>query len=310
MYKGLGKGDVFLYSREGRSTKGRGVHPKLAAFPHLLEISFCRRRRAMPSHVYSRPGLQIMYLHSGTTRWTLGDRLVTLKMGEALLTGPAHAFGGEWGSVSPCVMSWILVRPKRFSKNGKLQLGPWSSLTHAEEKNIGSRLVSGGPLHLKSAEFWEPLFLELRRELDGNRWSRTAQTNRLLSLIFFQAFRKISKEKNEPSSETETRKLAGLDAALVSRLDEPWTTDLMGRAIELRVSELSRFLKTQTGLSPNRYLLFVRIRESKRLLREGKPLTRIALDCGFSSQQHFSTAFKKITGYSPSRWPAEPPLGL
>lgn len=40
----------------------------------------------------------------------------------------------------------------------------------------------------------------------------------------------------------------------------------------------------------------------ERLTSSQAPLTAIAIDAGFSSLQHFSTAFRKATGVSPSQW--------
>jgi AraC-like DNA-binding protein len=41
-----------------------------------------------------------------------------------------------------------------------------------------------------------------------------------------------------------------------------------------------------------------------RMLESNDPLTAIALDAGFASLQHFSAAFRKLTGASPSAWRA------
>jgi AraC-like DNA-binding protein len=40
----------------------------------------------------------------------------------------------------------------------------------------------------------------------------------------------------------------------------------------------------------------------ERLTASQAPLTAIAIDAGFSSLQHFSTAFRKATGLTPSEW--------
>lgn len=46
-----------------------------------------------------------------------------------------------------------------------------------------------------------------------------------------------------------------------------------------------------------------RLREARaRMLGSAEPLTAIALDCGFASLQHFSTAFRKAEGAPPAAW--------
>jgi AraC-like DNA-binding protein len=57
------------------------------------------------------------------------------------------------------------------------------------------------------------------------------------------------------------------------------------------------------GFSPLNYLINIRISEAIKLLKTPNiSLTDIALDTGFYSSQHFSTTFKKLTGYTPSEF--------
>ncbi|HPH20541.1 MAG TPA: helix-turn-helix transcriptional regulator, partial [Haliscomenobacter sp.] len=59
-------------------------------------------------------------------------------------------------------------------------------------------------------------------------------------------------------------------------------------------------VKAFTGFSPLHYLINLRIAEAIKLLRQTKmSLTDIAFDTGFYSSQHFSSTFKKLTGYTP-----------
>jgi AraC family transcriptional regulator len=40
----------------------------------------------------------------------------------------------------------------------------------------------------------------------------------------------------------------------------------------------------------------------KQLLARQKDLAKIASDCGFAHQSHFTSRFKQITGLTPTRW--------
>jgi len=61
--------------------------------------------------------------------------------------------------------------------------------------------------------------------------------------------------------------------------------------------------RAATGYRPREYLLNHRIEHAKTLLTTtGRPLAEIALAVGFSTQAHFSTVFKRISGQSPARW--------
>lgn len=66
----------------------------------------------------------------------------------------------------------------------------------------------------------------------------------------------------------------------------------------------SRFLhlfKDATGVPFRRYRLWARMGGAVRSLVKGGSLTDVALDAGFSSSSHFSSAFRDMFGMSPSR---------
>ncbi len=57
------------------------------------------------------------------------------------------------------------------------------------------------------------------------------------------------------------------------------------------------------GVAPVRYVWNRRVECAKRHLEiPDVPLANIAIDCGFGSQSHFSTLFKKITSMTPAAY--------
>ena len=66
------------------------------------------------------------------------------------------------------------------------------------------------------------------------------------------------------------------------------------------------FLKTfraAVGTSPHQFLLDRRVERAKAMLKKtSTPLVEIATACGFSSQSHFSTEFRRRVGISPARY--------
>ncbi len=73
--------------------------------------------------------------------------------------------------------------------------------------------------------------------------------------------------------------------------------------IALSPSHFSRIFKKETGLTPQEYLIRVRLDRAKSfLMRSRKSVTEIALQCGFSSSAHFSSSFIKRFGKTPSEF--------
>lgn len=87
----------------------------------------------------------------------------------------------------------------------------------------------------------------------------------------------------------------------------------IGRALRLvdlaDVAGMSQFyfaraFKASMNETPMRYVLERRIVAAKVALAGGEPIAVIALDAGFSSQSHFTTSFRLVTGVTPATWRA------
>jgi len=65
---------------------------------------------------------------------------------------------------------------------------------------------------------------------------------------------------------------------------------------------IARF-KQLTGMPPRHFLLDCRLEQAKKSLEHTDlAITRLALDLGFDSSQHFANTFKRATGLTPSAW--------
>lgn len=62
--------------------------------------------------------------------------------------------------------------------------------------------------------------------------------------------------------------------------------------------------RESTGTTPHAYLRALRVARAKQLLVKqlDRPLSDIALACGFSSQSHLTDAFRKLTGTTPASY--------
>lgn len=69
----------------------------------------------------------------------------------------------------------------------------------------------------------------------------------------------------------------------------------------LSAFHFARAFKTSTGTTPRAFIEQRRIEKAKQLLRESVlPLAHIALEAGFQTQSRFTTAFRRITGFTPA----------
>ncbi len=90
-------------------------------------------------------------------------------------------------------------------------------------------------------------------------------------------------------------------AYLAARLGERITLAGVARAVHAAPFHLARVFRQHTGLPVHRYLTRLRLRAAlERLAGGATDLTAAALDLGFSSHSHFTDAFRREFGRTPS----------
>lgn len=89
-------------------------------------------------------------------------------------------------------------------------------------------------------------------------------------------------------------------------LAEPPTLEQIGREIGCSHYYLSRTFSSETGLTIPQYLRKLRMEQSAELLRSGRcNVTQAAMEVGYSSLSHFSSAFQETFGCCPGLYPIQ-----
>lgn len=65
---------------------------------------------------------------------------------------------------------------------------------------------------------------------------------------------------------------------------------------------LLRLFRKEVGVPPHEYQTQVRIAHARKLIREGNPISQVALETGFFDQSHLSRNFKRIVGLTPVQY--------
>lgn len=110
----------------------------------------------------------------------------------------------------------------------------------------------------------------------------------------------------ETRSNADTRKIFRYKA-LISYMEEhyqePVTLDTLAKVISCNSQYLCRFFREIAGTSPIQYLILCRIEHACILLtRTARPVTEIALDCGFDNISYFIRQFRKVKGETPGEY--------
>ncbi len=85
--------------------------------------------------------------------------------------------------------------------------------------------------------------------------------------------------------------------------DLDFTVEQLARELHLSHSQLRRKLDALTGVSPNHFIRFLRLKKARKLLLTSDlSITAISYDCGFNDPSYFSRVFKKEYGTTPMAW--------
>jgi len=66
--------------------------------------------------------------------------------------------------------------------------------------------------------------------------------------------------------------------------------------------QLERQFREDVGLTPKTFSRIVRLQAALRRVRQGSPLTDVALACGFYDQAHMTRDFRELASMSPGLW--------
>ena len=91
-----------------------------------------------------------------------------------------------------------------------------------------------------------------------------------------------------------------------SRLDQPLTLDELAGVAAFSPFHFHRIFSAMTGETLYRFMQRIRLERAAMLLVSNprKPITEIAMDCGFSGSATFARAFREAFGASASEWRA------
>jgi AraC-like DNA-binding protein len=278
------------------------ISGELRPFPHIRELG-ARKNISIQLNsfpVSPCPALGVYVITEGKFQWMIGSREYLLYPGDVAIVLPGREFGSSRGLLEIGSYSWIQLSVQLNSKGLLLPLRQ-THLSKAEQQAI-SKILSLHE-HAVLVNFTEAgrvihsMQHELMKQEIGFQTRVCQLTDELLITITRHLTRQNHQGRDFPQA------FLNLEEALRQNLSHQWTVEEMAALVGMGATVFNEKVKSYTGFTPINYLINIRIAEAIKLLR--KPdisLTDIALDTGFYSSQHFSTTFKKLTGYTPSEF--------
>ena len=280
----------------------QGLAGKLALFPHILELCI-KKNSSIQLHSFvekTAEGLCVFFIHEGKFEWRLNEQPHVLFPGDVALILPGQKFGSEKGILELGSIFWIEIKIG-FKKNGDLLLGDWSALSDPEATAIGKLLHLNNTPVLSKLNETGRILSTISYEIHHLELGYVTRINQLIDELLITITRHLTRQNN-PSRDF-PKMFLKLEESLRKDLSHQWTVEEMAAIAGMGTTLFNEKVKSFTGFTPINYLINIRISEAIRLLKKKDvSVTDIALDTGFYSSQHFSTTFKKLTGYTPGEF--------
>jgi len=262
----------------------------------LPAVTHCGEALCVPGYqlaTHSHRGFEFAYLSRGEAVWRVGKDETVHQMGDLFITYPRerHSGGGRAGETHHL---WIGLELEKLGAEGRQLAG------HLRRKNV--RLLSGcaaaEPI-LRSIVGQVVSGLPLKREV-------TLAYLRVLFAVIEQQSRRDTAEKRQarplalPYSYAVQKAVAYMEKHLDRRLP---LAELAAVASLKQVSHFCTQFRREVGMTPATHHLHLRLNAARTALRQPAfDITLVAMQFGFSSSQHFSTAFQRAFGLSPRTW--------
>jgi AraC-like DNA-binding protein len=277
----------------------KGLSKELDGFPHILEFGLKKTQtiRLASLPVEKSPSFSIYYIWDGRYDWTINDHPYILYPSDLAMILPGQAFGSPRGILDIGTYSWITLDVNETDKT----FGPWSGLSPTESRSVRNILwLNSIPVAGNMKETGK-LFQQLAQELHLQEIGFQTRVHQLTDALLIITARQLIHQSH--SQRDFSGSFMKLEQELRKNLSHQWAVEEMAALVGLGTTAFTEKVKSYTGFSPLNYLINIRISEAIKLLKQTETqLTDIALDTGFYSSQHFSTTFKKLTGYTPSQF--------
>ncbi|XZE20473.1 helix-turn-helix domain-containing protein [Pirellulaceae bacterium SH449] len=268
-----------------------------------IGLSFIRRVAAIRSHSASRISwhshdcYEIILLADGATSYEFkGGTRVELSGGCFLVTPPHLEHRGSNDVRSPGKLLGIMFDPGVAPETHS------NLFMHTEFLAISNAIQAGTIQTRRMGSALRSMVRDIPTDMEqvqhGTYLAEATLRGRLCQL-----FVEIAKQLkiNCPS---EPRFL--VDAAVLymkSKLFEESTVDEVANHVHCCRAKLFEVFKECVGMSPNDYWQRIRIEATQDMLRNTElSVTEVAIRCGYSTSQYFSTVFRKYTGTTPSQF--------
>jgi AraC-like DNA-binding protein len=263
--------------------------PELPSLTHCGEV-FCDSSHALEPH--SHRSYEFHYMVHGTAYWKIGDFGQTFTEGGLLWSLPGLTHRSTPQSHSEYHHLWIGLHLRELGREGQ------------ELDRELRAYAREGSFILDNGRSVEPILRALILQISSPR-KRALETCVSYIQTFVALMRQLVAERGEARGEPRPYCYPVQKALeyMRSHVHDRIPIEKLASVSGLGLSQFNWHFRHDVGHSPGKYQQRIRLEAAREeLTQRESSITQVALEYGFSSSQHFSTAFRGCFGVTPRAW--------
>lgn len=254
----------------------------------LIRVSNGKITDAIPPHKHGNHNFEIHYITSGSGWVQLEDNRIPIRAGDLFVTGPGILHSQFSNFADPMAEYCLNLVIRTDDENATILLDKFANFFES-----GLQLFKSSSLTL----------------LDELQWTRPYHKEScicILKMILIDLFRRVQsanpKKATQKADTNLSERVLLIDQYFIACPAEASLSDL-AEQLYLSTRQTQRVIRESFGVSFSEKLAEARCSKAEILLAESDlKIGEIAALLGFSSLEHFSRSFKKMTGLAPSTY--------
>ncbi len=264
-----------------------------------MKFSKVRLDESMRPHL--NDGIEIHFVNSGKYKWVVDDKEIELLPDNLCITAPWQLNGSPTGKMDIGQINWMVIKPKKYSKNSPLNLGNWTKLSTKFQESLGAMIADDNNLVIEKAKLFKKYFVELERELTTQDPGFEIMVGNIIENFFIDLHRNLAFRKQKIHEENNF--IENLTNLVMQDLNKKWIIDDLAYRFGMGKTKFTYEVKNLTGYPPNSFIINLKIEKAiDMIMNEESNMSDIAYACGFSSLQHFTSTFSQRIGISPGKY--------
>lgn len=255
--------------------------------------------RDIPAHWHEE--IEMTYIMEGTGEYTVNGVHCALPTGSVIMVPPNVLHAASYSAHYHTAV--FLIHPNIFSRH-EVYIQPYLRILESREHEFC--LFDGShPWHEEIRSECTRLFKTCMDHAYAYEPIALSCIYRILGILGQNQMQEHHDSYGPIYSPGELDSLRIMMTYVQDHYAEPITVDGIAAAASVSRSTCDKLFRKIINQSPNDYIIYIRLTQSMRLLRQGLPVTEIAAACGFNSLPYYSRLFKVRMGMTPTAYRRE-----